>query len=148
VSPTEIERRVQELGEWFHNLDLSGVRTAPDHFLGDYPNIKWRSFAHAIPADLKGRSVLDIGCDAGFCSLEMKRREATRVVGIESDGTYLAQARFAAEVKGADIEFRQFDVYDVAQLGERFDLALDLLWEHVVAVRRGTSRNTRSSARE
>ena len=147
MSPAEIERRVQELGEWFHNLDLSGVRTAPDHFLGDYPNIKWRNFAHSIPADLTGRSVLDIGCNAGFYSLEMKRRGAARVVGIDSDGTYLAQARFAAEVKGVDIEFRQLDVYDVAQLGERFDLvlflgvlyhlrhpllALDLLWEHVV----------------
>jgi tRNA (mo5U34)-methyltransferase len=148
MSPTEIERRVHELGDWFQNLDLGGVRTAPNHFLGDYPNIKWRNFAHAIPADLSGKSVLDIGCNAGFYSLEMKRRGAARVVGIDSDETYLAQARFAAEVTGAEIEFRKVDVYDVAKLGERFDLvlfmgvlyhlrhpllALDLLWEHVVA---------------
>jgi len=146
MSPVEIERRVHELGDWFQNLDLGGVRTAPNHFLGDYPNIKWRTFAHALPADLTGKSVLDIGCNAGFYSLEMKRRGAARVVGIDSDETYLAQARFAAEVKGADIEFRQLDVYDVAKLGERFDvvlfmgvlyhlrhplLALDLLYEHV-----------------
>src|SRR5690242_16274569 len=31
---SEIEREVRSLGEWFHNLDLGGVRTAPDHFLG------------------------------------------------------------------------------------------------------------------
>jgi tRNA (mo5U34)-methyltransferase len=147
VSPGEIERRVHELGDWFQNLDLGGVSTAPNHFLGDYPNIKWRTFAHAIPPDLTGKSVLDIGCNAGFYSLEMKRRGAARVVGIDSDETYLAQARFAAEVKGAQIEFRKLDVYDVAKLGERFDvvlfmgvlyhlrhplLALDLLYEHVV----------------
>ena len=30
---------------WFHNLDLDGVRTAPDHFLSDYPAVKWRRFA-------------------------------------------------------------------------------------------------------
>lgn len=147
MSPVEIQRRVQELGDWFQNLDLGGVHTAPNHFLGDYPNIKWRNFAHAIPADLTGKSVLDIGCNAGFYSLEMKRRGAARVVGIDSDETYLAQARFAAEVNGADIEFRNLDVYNVAQLGERFDfvlfmgvlyhlrhplLALDLLWDHVV----------------
>ena len=29
-----IERRVHELGEWFHNIDLRGVQTAPHHFLG------------------------------------------------------------------------------------------------------------------
>jgi tRNA (mo5U34)-methyltransferase len=147
MSPVEIERRVHELGDWFQNLDLAGVRTAPDHFLGDYPNIKWRMFEHAIPADLSGKTVLDIGCNAGFYSLEMKRRGAARVVGIDSDEAYLAQARFAAEVVGAAIEFRQLDVYDVAKLGERFDvvlfmgvlyhlrhplLALDLLREHVV----------------
>ncbi len=147
MSPTEIERRVHELGDWFQNLDLGGVRTAPNHFLGDYPSIKWRNFAHAIPADLSGKSVLDIGCNAGFYSLEMKRRGASRVVGIDSDETYLAQARFAAEVNGAAIEFRRLDVYDVAELQERFDLvlfmgvmyhlrhpllALDRLWEHVV----------------
>ena len=147
MSPVEIERRVHELGDWFQNLDLCGVRTAPNHFLGDYPNFKWRSFEHAIPSDLSGKTVLDIGCNAGFYSLEMKRRGAARVVGIDSDEQYLAQARFAAEVNGADIEFRELDIYDVAKLRERFDLvlfmgvlyhlrhpllALDLLYEHVV----------------
>jgi tRNA (mo5U34)-methyltransferase len=147
-SPDEIRRRVSELGDWFQNLDLAGVPTAPNHFLGDYPTCKWRSFAHAIPADLSGKSVLDIGCNAGFYSQEMKRRGAARVVGIDSDPAYLAQARFAAEVAGAEIEFRQLDVYRVAELREKFDfvlfmgvmyhlrhplLALDLLWEHVVA---------------
>jgi len=145
--PDAIRRRVRELGDWFHNLDLAGVRTAPDHFLGDYPNVKWRRFAHAIPADLSGKSVLDLGCNGGFYSIEMKRRGAARVVGADSDARYLAQARFAAEVCGADVEFVQLDVYDVAALGERFDvvlfmgvlyhlrhplLALDLLHEHVV----------------
>lgn len=141
-----IQARVAALGQWFHNLDLDGVPTAPDHFLRDYPNVKWRRFAHALPEDLTGRSVLDIGCNAGFYSLEMKRRGAERVLGIDFDDRYLDQARFAAEVKGADIEFRKLSVYDVASLGERFDivlfmgvlyhlrhplLALDLIQQHV-----------------
>jgi tRNA (mo5U34)-methyltransferase len=142
----EISRRVAALGPWFHNIDLHGVRTAPDHFLGDYPAVKFRGFADAIPADLTDRSVLDIGCNGGFYSIEMKRRGAARVVGIDSDEDYLAQARFAAEVTGHEIEFRNLSVYDVARLGERFDLvifmgvlyhlrhpllALDLIHEHV-----------------
>ncbi len=126
LSREQIEARVRSLGEWFHNLDLCGVRTAPDHFLGDYPAFKWRRFAHAIPGDLCGMSVLDVGCNAGFFSIEMKRRGAARVVGIDSDPGYLAQARFAAEVSGADIELRELSVYDVARLGERFDLVLFL----------------------
>ena len=112
----EIRRKVIELGDWFHNLDLGGVQTAPHHFLGDYPACKWRAFADAIPADLSGKTVLDIGCNAGFYSLEMKRRGAARVVGIDSDPVYLAQARFAAEVRGREIEFRELDVYHVESL--------------------------------
>jgi len=143
----DFEARIRALGPWFHNMTIGGVQTAPDHFLGDYPSLKWRQFAHAIPADLTGRSVLDVGCNAGFYSFEMKRRGAARVVGIDWDEAYLAQARFAAEANGADIEFRRMSVYEVAALEERFDvvlfmgvlyhlrhplLALDLLYEHVV----------------
>ncbi len=145
LSQEQIRARVESLGQWFHNMNLGGVQTAPNHFLYDYPGQKWRRFAHAIPADLRGRSVLDIGCNAGFYSIEMKRRGADRVLGIDSDETYLAQARFAAEVSGFEIAFRQLSVYDVAALGERFDivlfmgvlyhlrhplLALDLIHEH------------------
>jgi tRNA (mo5U34)-methyltransferase len=146
LSQAEIRNRAAELGPWFHNIDLGGVPTAPDHFLNDYPNVKWRRFQHAIPEDLSGRTVLDIGCNAGFYSIEMKRRGADRVVGVDFDDRYLEQARFAAEVKGVDIEFRKLSVYDVAELGERFDivlfmgvlyhlrhplLALDLIHDHV-----------------
>jgi len=147
LTKEQIRQKVRELGSWFHNLDLRGVRTAPAHFLGDYPNIKWRQFASAIPQDLRGASVLDIGCNAGFYSMEMKRRGAARVVGIDSDETYLDQARFASEVCGLKIELRQMSVYEVADLNELFDwvlfmgvfyhlrhplLALDLLHDHVV----------------
>jgi tRNA (mo5U34)-methyltransferase len=145
-TPEKIEKRVRELGTWFHNMTLRGIQTAPDHFLGDYPAVKWNQFAAAIPADLSGKSVLDIGCNAGYYSMEMKRRGADRVVGIDSDEQYLAQARFASEVSELRIEFHRMNVYDVPQLGERFDivlfmgvfyhlrhplLALDLLHDHV-----------------
>jgi tRNA (mo5U34)-methyltransferase len=146
LSKDEIRKRVEALGDWFHNFDLGGVKTAPNHFLHDYPANKFKRFAKAIPQDLTGKSVLDIGCNAGFYSLEMKRRGASRVLGIDSDDRYLAQARLAAEVTELKAEFRNLSVYDVGALGERFDLvifmgvlyhlrhpllALDLIHEHV-----------------
>jgi tRNA (mo5U34)-methyltransferase len=148
LSPDQIRERVQELGSWFHNLDLRGIQTAPEHALGDYPRCKWRNFADALPRNLTGKSVLDIGCNAGFYSIEMKRRGASRVLGIDSNEGYLAQARFAAEVCGVDIELEQMSVYEVGRLEERFDLvlfmgvlyhlrhpllALDLIHEHVAS---------------
>ena len=68
MAPADIRRRVAELGDWFHNLDLGGVQTAPNHFLGDYPAVKWRQFEGAIPDNLRGWTVLDIGRNAGFYS--------------------------------------------------------------------------------
>jgi tRNA (mo5U34)-methyltransferase len=148
LTQDQIRQRVAELGQWFHNLDLRGVKTAPDHFLGDYPEVKWRRFASSIPDDLGGKSVLDVGCNAGFYSIQMKRRGAERVVGIDTDDQYLEQARFAAKVSGAEIEFRNLSVYRVSDLHEKFDLvlfmgvlyhlrhpllALDLLHEFAVA---------------
>ena len=146
LTSEQIRSGAAALGEWFHNIDLKGVPSAPHHFLFDYPNVKWQRFQSAIPQDLSGRTVLDIGCNAGFYSLEMKRRGAARVVAIDWDERYLAQARFAADVLGQSIEFRNMSVYHVADLHERFDivlflgvlyhlrhplLALDLIHEHV-----------------
>src|SRR5206468_9274336 len=64
----EFQQRIEELGPWFHNLRLAGVETAPNHFLGDYPAIKFAGFRDVIPQDLSGATVLDIGCNAGFYS--------------------------------------------------------------------------------
>ena len=159
----DLRARIDALGPWFHNFDLGGVWTAPDHFLGDYPNQKFKRFAHALPQDMAGKSVLDIGCNAGFYSIEMKRRGADRVLGIDSDERYLAQARLAAETLGFDgVEFAKLSVYDVGAIGERFDivifmgvlyhlrhplLALDLIHDHVAkdllifqSMQRGSSR--------
>lgn len=144
---SELRERIEALAPWFHNLNLGGVWTAPDHFLGDYPGDKFRRFESALPADLTGKSVLDLGCNAGFYSMAMKERGAARVLAVDADERYLEQARLAAEVLGhQDIEFRCMSVYDVAAIGERFDvvifmgvlyhlrhplLALDLIHAHV-----------------
>jgi tRNA (mo5U34)-methyltransferase len=122
----DLRRRIEQLGPWFHNMEIGGVRTAPGHFLGDYPAVKWRRFSHAIPMDLTGRRVLDIGCNGGFYSIEMKRRGASEVIGIDTDPQYLAQARFAADYHGLEIEFRRMSVYDIAALPGPFDVVLFL----------------------
>ncbi len=121
---TTLSERIAALKPWFHNLDLNGVRTAPDHSLGDFPNFKWQKLAAYLPADLRGASVLDIGCNAGFYSIAMKQRNAGRVLGIDLEDRCLDQARFASETLGLDIEFRKMCLYDVDQLPFRFDYVL------------------------
>jgi tRNA (mo5U34)-methyltransferase len=145
----QIEERVRSLEPWFHNLNLLGVQTAPDHFLGDFPRVLWPYVADVL-SDVADKTVLDVGCNAGFYAIEAKRRGARRVLGIDVDPRYLEQANLAAQVLEQEIEFRQMSVYDVARLGEKFDvvifmgvlyhlrhplLALDLLHDHVIGDR-------------
>jgi tRNA (mo5U34)-methyltransferase len=124
----ELAHTIAALGPWFHNLHLNGQQTAPRHFLGDYPAVFFERFAQVLPADLRGWRVLDVGCNAGFYSFEMKRRGAAQVVGLEVEPLYVRQARFAAAQLGmsSDIDFREGSVYDVAALDGPFDLVLFL----------------------
>jgi tRNA (mo5U34)-methyltransferase len=146
IDKKALQARIEELGPWFHNLRIGDLQTAPHHFLGDYPRIKYEHFRRAVPADLNGWTVLDIGCNAGYYALEMKRRGASRVLGVDTDEHYLRQARFAADASDLEVEFEHLSVWDVGALQEKFDLvifmgvlyhlrhpllALDLIHEHV-----------------
>lgn len=121
-----LAQEIEALAPWFHNLHLpDGTQTAPSHFLGDFPRLMWQKFERLIPDDLQGWSVLDIGCNAGFYSIELARRGA-QVLGIDHDRQYLRQARWAAEQYGiADrITWRELNVYQVPELEGPFDLVL------------------------
>lgn len=123
---SELSVRIACLGDWFHNINLNGVWTAPNHFLGDFPNVKWKHISGAFPEDLAGASVLDIGCNGGFYSIALKRRGAGRVLAVDVDDRYLKQARFAADTLGLDIEFQKRSVYEVDQIEGQFDYVLFL----------------------
>jgi len=126
-APTrERAEEIAALGPWFHNLHLpDGSRTAPAHPLGDFPAFKWREIERLLPDDLRGWTALDVGCNAGFYSVELARRGA-RVTGIDVEPLFLRQAEWAAEQFGiADrVEFRRMQLYDLAHLEAQFDLVV------------------------
>lgn len=119
---------IRQMNPWFHNIHLpDGTQTAPDHWLGDFPRCKWVEIEPFIGSDMKGRTVLDIGCNAGFYSIEMAMRGAA-VLGIDSNTHYLRQAQWSADQFGVSgsVEFRNMQVYDLAKLDRKFDLVLFL----------------------
>jgi tRNA (mo5U34)-methyltransferase len=125
---TQLHDEIAELGPWFHNLHLpDGTQTAPAHQLGDFPSFKWKAIAPYFPENMEGRTVLDIGCNAGFYSIELARRGA-RVTAIDVDEHYLAQARWAASVfdVGERITFKHMQVYELARLEQKWDVVLFL----------------------
>jgi len=124
INAEQIKNDIEDLGPWFHNLHLPNkIKTAPTHFLGDFPFFKWQQLKDHVPADLKGWKVLDIGCNAGFYTFELAKRGA-QVLGIDLDPHYLKQAKWAAKVYGLEdqVEFKQMQVYDLWKTQEKFDL--------------------------
>ena len=118
------QEEVQMLAPWFHNIHLpDGTQTAPNHFLGNFPAFKWENIKNSVPNDLTGWKVLDIGCNAGFYSIELAKRGA-EVTAIDLDDHYLKQAKWTAEKFSLDdrINFKQMQVYDFAHTDEQFDL--------------------------
>src|SRR5205085_6326906 len=72
-------------------------------------------------------SVLDVGCNAGFYSVEMKRRGAARVLGVDSQRNLIRQAELVRKVLGQEIDYRRMSVYDLDPITMgQFDVTLAL----------------------
>jgi len=137
----ELVAEVERLGPWFHAIDLGqGVITKTKSSSGeldDHPLGEWQVIKECLPADLAGKSLLDVGCNAGFFAVEAKRRGAARVLGVDVQRHHVRQACFVRRALGLGIEFRRLSVYDLSGPGiGQFDitLALGLLYhcKHLV----------------
>ena len=126
-----LQEKIDALGPWFHNLHLTDadgtdVQTRPDCPFGDFPRFKWDEIKDTLPADLAGKTVLDIGCNAGFYTIELARRGAD-VTAIDLNPHYLTQAKFAVEHCGLSdkVTFHKMQVYDLARRpGWGFDVVI------------------------
>jgi tRNA (mo5U34)-methyltransferase len=118
--------RIKSLSPWFHNIILpNGEHTAPGHPLGNFPSYKWDLISPLLPSNLTGYKVLDIGCNAGFYSVECAKRGAD-VTAIDIDEKYLKQARWVAEMFNLNgkISFHRMQVYDLIKTPWKFDIIL------------------------
>jgi tRNA (mo5U34)-methyltransferase len=112
---------------WFHRIDLGSGVTTPG--IDDTPT---KLAQVRLPADLTGKSVLDIGAWDGFFSFESERRGASRVVALDGgvwkvDSIGKAGFEYARRTLGSKVEDVEMDVEDISaeRLG-LFDLVLFL----------------------
>ena len=122
------KRRVRELGWWYQDFELpSGVRTGTGKPPSYKPDERWRVIEPFVPDDLAGKSILDVGGNAGYFSIQMKLRGAGRCVLLEPYEEFVAQAKYAAESFRVDLEIVNEDVHTYClTTEERFDYVLFL----------------------
>jgi SAM-dependent methyltransferase len=86
------------------------IDAAWDNVIGDIsveeaarlrPTPKWTVLKNMLP-DVGGLEVLEIGSNCGFFSFEFAKRGAKSVLGLDVAPAWLSNARFAAEVLGAE----------------------------------------------
>lgn len=127
MDPQALRAEVAQLG-WWHRIDLGHGIVTPGS--DDSP----RKLARlGMPADLTGKSVLDVGAWDGFFSFEAERRGASRVVAIDASwtggdgGPTKYGFNLAHRALGSKVEAHHMSVYDLdpARLGT-FDVVLFL----------------------
>lgn len=127
----EILSELKRLEPWFHRIDLgNGIYTKTESVMGepvDHPASPWQTIGKLLPRDLTGKTLLDVGCNAGFYSVEAKRRGAERVLGVDGQRQHVRQGLFVRKVLGLDVEFRRLNVYELSprNVGQ-FDITLAL----------------------
>jgi tRNA (mo5U34)-methyltransferase len=117
---------------WFHTFFLGGAGVYTPGIARDH-----RYRLAAIPEQLKGARVLDVGTFDGFYAFLAERRGAARVVAVDNEqyvgwvhrrfGIDLepgAGFRTIAELVGSKVNYRRLDALDVDRLGETFDVIL------------------------
>jgi tRNA (mo5U34)-methyltransferase len=133
MSQPDLVDAIRAVPFWWHTLELApGIRTP-----GQTPESAQAIRMAAIPADLSGKSVLDIGCWDGYFAFECEKRGAARVLAVDSGqqrdfvrdryGIDLAVGQgfeLAKRALASDVEYRQVDFFDIQ--GEQFDVVLFL----------------------
>jgi tRNA (mo5U34)-methyltransferase len=127
----DLREEIERLEPWFHKIELGmGLSTKATSSSGepaDHPLGTWNIVQEFIPQDLSGCTVLDVGCNAGFYSIEAKRRGAKRVFAVDAVSHHIHQLHFVTKVLGLDIESSRLSLYELkmSELGQ-FDLTLAL----------------------
>jgi len=121
VNPTELMDLLQRF-KWYQRIRLTDEVYTP----GSVESEK-RLRRIQLPQDLRGKSVLDIGCNEGFFAFEAERRGAAYVLAIDSDVAARKKFHVVKHLLKSNVEFLFLSVTDLDErrVG-RFDVTLFL----------------------
>jgi SAM-dependent methyltransferase len=140
MDASELEDRIASYPSWRYRFEFDGGVATPvhDRSVINRDEQRRRYFFEPLLSltggSLRGRRVLDLGCNAGYWSLLAAGAGADFVLGVDGRASYLEQAELVFEAKGIAREryrFAQANVFEL-ELHERFDVVLCLgLLDHV-----------------
>lgn len=127
----EIKRKIESFPRWHYRFNLKGNVTPifdEKHISRHRQRRKYffDPLVELFGGTLKGKRVLDLGCNAGFWSLHAIANGCDFVLGVDGRQMHLDQANFVFEVNEVeqsrynfisgnifDLDFQQFGAFDV-----------------------------------
>ena len=132
-SKEEIKNNLEQKNTWYHTININGIQVKNSRTSTQYQ--MWVS--QAIPVDLTGKSILDVGCSDGFYSFLCEHRNANRVLAMDYEGFDIQKKMPESEKKNitnnfelykkfldSKVEYRNIDVNDIDLIKETFDFVL------------------------
>jgi len=132
-SKEEIKNNLEQKNTWYHTININGIQVKNSRTSTQYQ--MWVS--QAIPVDLTGKNILDIGCSDGFYSFLCEHRNANRVLAMDYEGVDIQKKMPESEKKNitnnfelykkfldSKVEYRNIDVNDIDLIKETFDFVL------------------------
>ena len=97
-----LEARVEELDPWLQGpFPLGGDLVVGGAWRTDQ---RWIGLGLEVPEDLRGKRVVDVGCNAGYDSFMFRLRGADHVLGCEPH-EFVEQARLLESIYRSGVEF-------------------------------------------
>lgn len=132
-----IRQKIEELAgkqQWNHQIELPfGLKTKQiEQNLPGKNLVKWKHIEPLMKKLLKGKNILDIGCNDGFFSTMCSELGAEHVTGVDIDPLRIEKAQFIKEVKELKkVDFINTNVFeDKAYKEKKYDIALCLGFLH------------------
>lgn len=130
AGPEEARAALERVPLWFHTFALNGDGVYTPGIARDH-----RYRLQAIPADLSGARVLDVGTFDGFYAFLAERRGAARVLAVDNEQyvSWIASRfgiglepgagfRAIARLLHSHVEYRRLDALELEGIGETFDV--------------------------
>jgi tRNA (mo5U34)-methyltransferase len=134
VDANELEQRIAGYPRWHYSFEFGGGVSTPvtDPAEVNRHEQRRRYFFDALlrvhGGSLSGRRVLDLGCNAGFWSLQAIEAGADFVLGVDGRQMHVEQASLVFEAKGVDRARYRFEEANIFEhdFTEKFDIVLCL----------------------
>lgn len=141
-SNEEIVSKINSFDHWIDQFDINGNLTPVPDPTSPSRTMERKSYIldsliNSLGGSLKGKRILDIGCNAGYWSLSAIEAGAEFVLGVDARKTHIDQANFvfsAKQIPDSRYKFIESNVFDInLDDYKKFDIVFCLGFFHHVS---------------